>query len=74
MGMAKLIRGKVIAGLREAFSIEKLFIRGDPAHAEVAFKSAIRQAYRHRWVVNVEAPDGRPQRARQSTLPAMSVA
>ncbi len=57
--MAKLIRGKVVAGLREAFGAGELLIRGDPAHAEVAFKAAIRQAYRHRWVVDVEPPDGR---------------
>lgn len=58
--MASLYRGKVIAGLRTAFSAGKLSIRGDPAHAEVAFKAAIRKAYRHRWVVHVEAPEGRP--------------
>ena len=58
--MAKLIRGKVIAGLREAFGAGELFIRGDPTHTEVAFKAMIRQAYRYRWVVDVEAPDGRP--------------
>jgi len=62
--MAKLIRGKVIAALKAAFAAGELFIRGDPTHAKVAFKAAIRQAYRHRWVVDVEAPDGRPaQRA-----------
>jgi hypothetical protein len=58
--MAKLFRGKVIEGLHAAFSSGDLHIRGEPAHAEVAFKTAIRQAYLHRWVVDVEAPDGRP--------------
>jgi len=58
--MAKLVRGKIVAGLRKAFRARELFIRGDPTHVEVAFKTAIRKAYRHRWVVDVEAPDGRP--------------
>ncbi|MBW2258272.1 MAG: transposase, partial [Deltaproteobacteria bacterium] len=58
--MAAMVRGKVIKGLRAAFDAGELFVRGDPAHAEVAFDAAVRKAFRHRWVVHVEAPDGRP--------------
>jgi hypothetical protein len=38
----------------------ELFVRGDPAHREVTLDAAIRQAWRTRWVVHIEAPDGRP--------------
>jgi len=57
--MAAMVRGKVIGGLRLAFDDGALFVRGDPAHAEVAFEAAIRRAHCHRWVVHVEPPNGR---------------
>lgn len=58
--MAAMVRGKLIEGLRGAFQAGELFVRGDPAHAAVTFDAVVRKAHRHRWVVHVEAPDGRP--------------
>lgn len=58
--MSAMFRGKVIEGLRTAFDAGEMVVRGDPAHARVAFDAAVRKAHRHRWVVHVEAPGGRP--------------
>lgn len=58
--MAAMFRGKVVEGLRAAFDAGEVVVRGDPAHATVAFDAAVRSAHRHRWVVHVEAPGGRP--------------
>ena len=58
--MAELVRGKVLTGLREAFVERALFVRGDPAHAEVDLEVTLRKAWRQKWVVHVEAPEGRP--------------
>ena len=58
--MAAMFRGKVTEGLRAAFDAGEVVVRGDPAHARVGFDAAVREAHRHRWVVHVEAPGGRP--------------
>jgi len=52
--LAKLFRGKLLAVLRRAHADGTLH---DPANA--SFESALRTAYRQRWVVHVEAPEGR---------------
>lgn len=57
--MSAMFRGKIIAGLKTAFASDELHISGEPSHAKVAFDRAIREAYRHRWVVHVEPPKGR---------------
>ena len=57
--MSKLLRGKFMAGLRAAFAAGELSMRGDPSHAEVAFKAANHAGYRHQWRIDVEAPQGR---------------
>jgi hypothetical protein len=58
--MAPIFRGKFVEGLRAAFDEGKLHVRGNPAHARVAFDALIRSAHRNRWVVHVEPPNGRP--------------
>ena len=57
--MSKLLRGKMVAGLKAAFTRGDLHIRGAPSHADVAFKAVIRRAYVHQWRVNVQPPEGR---------------
>ena len=52
--MAALLRGKLLDALRCAYADGSLH---DPA--EMSFESALRTAYRQRWVVHVEAPEGR---------------
>jgi len=58
--MALMVRGKLLEGLREASAEGTLHVRGDPAHAEVALDATLRKAGRQKWVVHVDAPEGRP--------------
>ncbi len=58
--MAAMVRGKVTAALRKAFGAGDLYVRGPPEHTEVAFRGLMAAAHRHRWVVHIEAPQGRP--------------
>ncbi|MFT7518428.1 MAG: hypothetical protein ACI9MC_000559 [Kiritimatiellia bacterium] len=52
--MDELMRGKLLDALRRAHNSGQLH---DPAGH--CFESAVRKAYRQRWVVHVEAPKGR---------------
>ena len=57
--MAPLFRGKVLEGLRNAEMAGKVFCSGEPEEAKASFETAVRKAYQHKWVVHVEAPEGR---------------
>ncbi len=57
--MAALFRGKVLAALRTAFEAGTLWLPGDTSEHQARFDAALRLAYRHRWVVHVEPPQGR---------------
>lgn len=57
--MAALFRGKMCARLRAAFADGALRLPDD-GQPEVVFERLLADACRHRWVVHVEPPDGRP--------------
>ncbi|MBN2799187.1 MAG: transposase [Deltaproteobacteria bacterium] len=57
--MAALFRGKLVDGLRRAADAGEVFAHGEPKAARQTFDTAVRAAWRHRWVVQVEAPEGR---------------
>jgi len=58
--MAAVFRGKFTEALRAAHRAGRVYVRGPPEHAAVAFDAAVRTACHHRWVVHVEPPKGRP--------------
>ncbi len=58
--MAALFRGKFLAELRAAFDDGNLWLPGDASSHQAQFDATLRRAYRHRWVIHVEPPDGRP--------------
>jgi len=60
--MGKMVRGRFLQELVNAFDRGELELRGDPVEAERDFRSTTRAlANKHkRWVVHVEPPKGRP--------------
>src|SRR4029453_7433788 len=60
--LRKLFRGKLIAGLREAFRHGRLAFPGSlaPLTTSVAFRAFLRSLYRQSWVVYAKPPFGSP--------------
>jgi len=60
--LGAMFRGRFTDELVAAFDRGQLVMRGEPAEAERAFRTATRALSRKhtRWVVHVEAPKGRP--------------
>ena len=60
--LRKLFRGKLVAGLRDAFQDGRLDFPGTlaPLKAEAAFRAFLRSLYRQTWVVYAKPPFGSP--------------
>jgi hypothetical protein len=60
--LRQVFRGKLIAGLREAFRQGRLYCSGslEPLATDVAFRAFLRSLYRQAWVVYAKPPFGSP--------------
>ena len=60
--LRKLFRGKLVAGLRDAFRHGRLHLPGrlDSLNTAVAFSAFLRSLYRQTWVVYAKLPFGSP--------------
>jgi hypothetical protein len=60
--LRQIFRGKLVAGLREAFQHGRLQFPGalQPFASEVAFRAFLRSLYRQSWVVYAKPPFGSP--------------
>jgi hypothetical protein len=60
--LRQVFRGKLIAGLREAFRQGRLYFSGslEPLATDVAFRAFLRSLYRQAWVVYAKPPFGSP--------------
>ena len=60
--LRQVFRGKLIAGLREAFRRGRLHFPGslEPLGTDVAFRAFLRSLYRQSWVVYAKPPFGSP--------------
>ena len=61
--LRQVFRGKVVAGLREAFQRGRLDFPGglQALASDAAFRAFLRSLYRQAWVVYAKPPFGRPQ-------------
>jgi hypothetical protein len=60
--LRKLFRGKLVAGIRDAFRNGRLHLPGslEPLNTAVAFSAFLRSLYRQTWVVYAKPPFGSP--------------
>jgi hypothetical protein len=60
--LRKLFRGKLVAGIRDAFRECRLDFPGtlEPLKADAAFRAFLRSLYRQTWVVYAKPPFGSP--------------
>jgi hypothetical protein len=60
--LRQVFRGKLVAGLREAFRQGRLYFSGslEPLATDVAFRAFLRSLYRQTWVVYAKPPFGSP--------------
>jgi hypothetical protein len=60
--LRKLFRGKLVAGIRDAFRNGRLYLPGslEPLNTPVAFSAFLRSLYRQTWVVYAKPPFGSP--------------
>jgi hypothetical protein len=60
--LRKLFRGKLVAGVRDAFRNGRLHLPGSllPLNTAVAFRAFLRSLYRQTWVVYAKPPFGSP--------------
>jgi Putative transposase/Transposase zinc-binding domain len=60
--LRKLFRGKLVAGVRDAFRHGRLHLPGrlEPLNTAVAFSAFLRSLYRQTWIVYAKPPFGSP--------------
>jgi hypothetical protein len=60
--LRKLFRGKLVAGVRDAFRNGRLHLPGslEPLNTALAFRAFLRSLYRQTWVVYAKPPFGSP--------------
>jgi hypothetical protein len=65
--LSRVFRGKFVDGLKQAFQKGELVFAGPlrPLAQDKAFRSFLRQLYRHDWVVYAKRPFGGPQHVLQ---------